>query len=80
MDINSLSPKIYKEYTGGELKQPLSNLEKLLSIIGQEKIVIRVHQIPEMAGKSEQDKTCEKLREIGIKCINRFRYKMIKKN
>lgn len=74
VDIKSLDSDVYKRYTGGDLAIARANLIKLMELIGQERIIVRVPIIPSFADKEIQANTIEELLKIGIKNIDSFQY------
>jgi pyruvate formate lyase activating enzyme len=77
VDIKSMDSETYKVYTGGDLDVPLNNLKWLLSQIGPEHITVRVPIIYNYADATSQETSIQKLRDIGIKNIDAFRYKTV---
>lgn len=74
VDIKTLDEKIYKEYTGGNLNLAKENLEKLLKAVGSEKILVRVPLIENYADEKSQEETVNKLLDMGITHIDKFKY------
>ena len=74
VDIKTLDEKIYKEYTGAGLNLAKENLEKLLNLVGSEKILVRVPVINGFADEKSQDETVKKLLDMGITRIDKFKY------
>lgn len=78
VDIKSMDPDIYKEYTGGELDIVIDNLNQLLQRVDSEKVIVRVPMIPGYSDTDKQMKAKEKLKKLGVSRFNMFTYKVIK--
>lgn len=78
VDIKSMDPDIYKEYTGGELAIVIDNLNQLLQRVDSEKVIVRVPMIPGYSDTDKQMKAKEKLKKLGVSRFNMFTYKVIK--
>ena len=78
IDCKDTNPDIYRRYTGKDNAQMLDNLKKLVSLIGPERIVVRVPLIPQF--NTNEDRTSSKavLEELGVTQFNFFNY-IIKK-
>ncbi len=74
VDIKTLDPDLYREYTGAELDTSLTNLKKLMEHKPVDTIVVRVPEIPGMVDPAKQEETCEALRRMGIRRIDTFQY------
>lgn len=74
IDIKTLDTAIYKEYTGRNLKQALDNLLYLQSVVGPDRITVRVPLIPGFVDAASQEKSAEKLVSLGIINIDTFTY------
>lgn len=79
VDIKSMNADTYRVYTGGELDVPLRNLEWLLSKVGTDRITVRIPIIYSYADAASQKKSIKKLQEMGIKNIDAFKYKTVRK-
>ena len=75
VDIKTMDPDMYREYTGGELEVALSNLKKLIERF-PDSVVVRLPEIPGLVDKEKQKKGQRLLQEIGIKKINLFKYRI----
>jgi pyruvate formate lyase activating enzyme len=78
IDCKDTNPEIYRRYTGRDNEQMLSNLQKLVSLIGPERIVIRMPLIPEFNTDEDRQKSKALLEEMGVTQFNFFNY-IIKK-
>jgi len=79
VDIKSMDPDIYRKYTCGDLDLVKSNLSYLLESLGPERIRVRVPTIPGYADISSQERSISVLRDIGIRNIEAFKYKVSQK-
>lgn len=74
IDYKDTNPEIYRRYTGRDNEQMLSNLQKLVSLIGPERIVIRMPLIPEFNTDEDRQKSKALLEEMGVTQFNFFNY------
>jgi pyruvate formate lyase activating enzyme len=74
IDCKDTNPEIYRRYTGRDNEQTLSNLQKLVSLIGPERIVIRMPLIPEFNTDEDRQKSKALLEEMGVTQFNFFNY------
>ena len=74
VDIKESNPEIYKAYTGGNCELAWRNLELLLSLVGAERIHVRVPRIPGYNDDGNIECTVEKLTELGLTKIECFEY------
>lgn len=74
IDCKDTNPEIYRRYTGRDNEQMLSNLQKLVSLIGPERIVIRMPLIPEFNTDEDRQKSKALLEEMGVTRFNFFNY------
>lgn len=76
VDIKSMDPSIYQEYTSQDLKLTKHNLINLLKIKGPEEIVVRIPEIPGYVSQESQEESMQKLKELGITHFDLFKYKI----
>lgn len=76
VDIKSMDADIYRKYTCGDLDLIKSNLSYLLGNLGPDRISVRVPIIPRYANADSQEKSIRELKNIGIKNIEAFKYKV----
>lgn len=74
VDIKSMDPSVYKQYTGKELDLAKQNLIKLIRLRGCDSVVVRVPEIPGFADKNSQKRSEYLLKELGIQKIKPFKY------
>lgn len=75
VDVKTLDADIYHAYTGGDVYLLKENLARLLELVGSERILARVPEIPHYADASSADKTAAALRRMGVTAIERFVYR-----
>ena len=75
IDCKDTDPQIYRSYTGQENRLMLENLEKLLSVVGPERIVLRLPLIPGYNTESDRQKSRELLSAMGITRFDLFTYR-----
>ena len=76
VDIKDMNPEIYKAYTGRENALVKSNLTLLLSLVGADRITVRVPSIPGFNGQADVEASVRELTEMGITSSDRFAYKI----
>ena len=76
VDIKDMNPEIYKAYTGRENALIKSNLALLLSLVGADRITVRVPSIPGFNGQDDVEASVRELTEMGITSSDRFAYKI----
>ena len=75
IDCKDTDPQIYRSYTGQENRLMLENLEKLLSVVGPERIVLRLPLIPGYNTESDRQKSRELLSAMGFTRFDLFTYR-----
>lgn len=75
IDCKDTDPDIYLRYTGKKNGQMLSNLQKLLQIVGSERIVARLPLIPDYNTEEDRQKSRRLLEDMGITRFDLFTYK-----
>lgn len=75
IDCKDTNPDIYLRYTGKDNSQMLDNLKNLLSLVGPERIVVRIPLIPDFNTDADRQASKALLSEIGIKRFDLFTYK-----
>ena len=74
MDIKETNADIYLAYTGLPNDKALSNLKLLLSLIGPDRITVRVPKIPNYNTEEDIAKSKDLLLKMGIVNFNFFNY------
>ena len=75
VDCKDTNPEIYKAYTGIQNTQMLENLRTLISLVGAERVVVRVPLIPGYNTKSDREKSRALLTSLGVTQFDFFTYK-----
>lgn len=78
VDCKDTDPGIYKSYTGKDNALMLSNLQKLVALIGTERIVVRVPLIPDYNTDENRQKSRAVLQGLGVTRFDFFTYKIKK--
>ena len=76
VDIKDMDPTIYSAYTGRDNTLVKSNLALLLSLVGADRITVRVPSIPGFNGQEDVEASVRELTEMGITSTDRFAYKI----
>ena len=75
VDCKDTDPDIYKSYTGKDNALMLSNLQKLVALIGTERVVVRVPLIPDYNTDQSRQKSRAVLQGLGVTQFDFFTYK-----
>ena len=74
VDCKDMNPEIYRRYTGGDQSLMVSNLRRLLHLIGAERILVRVPLIPDYNTAEDQANSVSSLKALGITRFDLFPY------
>ncbi len=74
VDIKTVDAEIYHAYTGGEVSIPLANLKLLLSLVGPQRITVRIPLIPGYTSLDNHAVTVACIKKMGIERIDQFTY------
>ena len=74
VDCKDMNPEIYRRYTGGDQSLMVSNLRRLLHLIGAERILERVPLIPDYNTAEDQANSVSSLKALGITRFDLFPY------
>lgn len=74
VDIKDMDPEIYRRYTGKDAALAQENLRLLFSLVGAERIHVRVPLIPSYNTRSAQNESVRRLQEMGFARIETFAY------
>ena len=74
VDIKDMNPEIYRAYTEKDNAQVLENLKLLVSLVGQERIFVRVPLIPNHNTADDQKRSIDALTALGLTRIDVFTY------
>lgn len=66
VDCKDMDREIYRRYTGGDGERMERNLRLLLSLVGPERIRVRVPLIPEYNTPEQQQRSAQALRALGF--------------
>ena len=75
VDCKDTNPEIYKAYTGIQNAQMLENLRTLISLVGAERVVVRVPLIPGYNTESDRERSRALLESMGVTQFDFFTYK-----
>ncbi len=75
IDIKDMDPAIYTAYTGQNNARVKDNLRALLSLVGPDRITVRVPRIPGFNSEADTDASVAELTAMGITHIDRFTYR-----
>ena len=76
IDCKDCDPDIYRRYTGKDNVQMLENLHKLLSLIGPERITVRIPLIPEFNTEADRQRSVALLQQMGATKFDLFPYRV----
>ena len=76
VDIKDMNPTIYKTYTGQDNAPVKANLALLLSLVGADRITVRVPRIPDFNTATDVEDSVRELQEMGITILDLFDYKI----
>ncbi len=79
IDCKDTDPEIYRAYTGRDNSRMLENLERLVALIGPERIQVRLPLIPEYNTEENRDASQRLLEALGLTQFDRFSYRLPKK-
>ena len=74
VDVKSVDPDVYKDYTGGELEPVLENIRRYVELKNPDSIIVRIPEIPGMVDKEKQKQAKKILSEMGVTRFNLFKY------
>ena len=78
IDIKDMDPTIYKAYTGRDNALVKENLTLLLSLVGKDRITIRVPRIPDFNTETDVEASVAELKGMGVETFDVFSYKIPK--
>ena len=74
VDCKDMDEGIYRCYTGGDGARMQANLRLLLSLVGPERVRVRVPRIPEFNTPQHQARSAAALRAMGVTKLDLFDY------
>ena len=75
VDIKDVNPEIYKAYTGRDNAPMLQNLNRLLQLVGPDRIRVRIPLIPGYNTETDCQNSRTLLENMGITQFDLFTYK-----
>lgn len=75
IDCKDTNPDIYRRYTGQDNARMLENLQKLISLVGPERITVRVPLIPDFNTEEDRQQSVKLLKQMGITQFDLFTYR-----
>ena len=75
IDCKDADPEIYRRYTGKSNETMLRNLQKLLWLVGPERIVVRLPLIPEFNTEADRQNSRRLLAQMGVTQFDFFTYR-----
>ena len=75
IDCKDTDPHIYRQYTGQDNAAMLENLQKLLAMIGPERITVRIPLIPEFNTEAHRQNSVALFQKMGLTQFDFFTYK-----
>lgn len=79
VDIKDMNGEIYKSYTGRENERVISNLERLISLVGSERVTVRIPLIKGFNSDSDRENSVMRLKSMGYTKFDLFEYKIREK-
>ena len=75
VDIKDMDPTVYRAYTGRDNAPVKSNLALLLSLVGAERVTVRVPHIPGFNTDAHVEASMAELKGMGVEHLDVFTYK-----
>jgi pyruvate formate lyase activating enzyme len=76
VDCKDTNPEIYRSYTGKDNAMMLENLQKLLQLVGSERILVRLPLIPQYNTDENRQRSQQLLQKMGIQKFDLFTYRI----
>jgi pyruvate formate lyase activating enzyme len=74
VDIKDMNGDIYESYTGKSNQAVIKNLEALISLVGSERVTLRIPLIKDFNTDSDREKSVRMLKEMGYNRFDLFEY------
>ena len=74
VDIKTMNPKVYRDYTGADPELTYRNLQLLLKLVGPRRITVRLPMIPGFTTGTQVEKSAQILREMGVQDLDYLTY------
>lgn len=75
VDCKDSDPEIYRRYTGKDNREMLDNLAKLVSVLGAERVVVRVPLIPGYNTEENRKRSEALFARVGVTRFDFFTYR-----
>lgn len=75
VDIKDMNPAVYRAYTGQVMMPVRENLALLLSLVGADRVTVRVPLIPGFNSEEDRRVSCLALRRMGVRLLDCFTYR-----
>lgn len=75
IDIKDMNPIVYRDYTGCDNTLVKSNLALILSLVGAERVTVRVPHIPDGNTPADVEASVTELTAMGVTLLDVFTYK-----
>ncbi len=76
VDIKDTNPAIYEAYTGRENAPVMDNLARLLTLVGSDRVTVRVPLIPGFNTEEDRARSLDVLHRMGVVRTDLFRYRV----
>lgn len=76
VDIKDTDPAVYRAYTGQDNRPVLDNLALLLSLVGPDRVTVRLPLIPGFNTEVHRSRSEARLREMGVTRFDRLTYRI----
>ena len=70
-----MNPAVYRAYTGQVMMPVRENLTLLLSLVGADRVTVRVPLIPGFNSEEDRRVSCLALRRMGVRLLDCFTYR-----
>ena len=74
VDVKDADPAVYRAYTGQDNALVLRNIERLLGLVGADRVIVRTPLIPGYNAPEGVERTGKALRALGVTRLNIFEY------
>ena len=74
VDIKDVDPVIYRTYTGRDNALVLHNLKTLVSLVGPERVIVRLPRIPDFNTDRDRQNSRRLLESLGVTRFDEFSY------
>ncbi len=74
VDCKDMDEEVYRSYTGGDGALMKANLRLLLSLVGPDRVTVRVPLIPDYNTPAHRERSVEALKALGVTKFDVFEY------